>query len=370
MVVFLCPVCNDSLRKNCVETHFRRCRGCTAVSCMDCHKEFDKSSFKTHTSCITESEKYDKLHASVKKSGSTKQELWTSAVRNAIRSCNIQDNFIQKVLKDLESCSNLPYKKPKFENFLKSKYYRICPTKITLIWNLLNDHYQRQSNEKTEPLAEPKNKRFRADAVSPESLDLNGSVAGLQPPNSSPNFSIKKAIRQSVKECDGPIPFSELRSKLYSLYLASVPPTSTTKTKKQFKQSLLSILSSGKYGQYSPTDGLVYSSKSPIHEALEKNERETDKNSQTPVCDLDESVVEQPALGMSQLALDIVNENGKRIRLTKLRKQLLSRYTTMRGGAGKLPTEEKLQRRLDKVLTSGRLLILSDDCKYVMLKDQ
>ncbi|KAA3682171.1 uncharacterized protein DEA37_0005942, partial [Paragonimus westermani] len=271
-----------------------------------------------------------------------------------------------------------------FQNFLKSKYYRICPTKIALIWNLLNDHYQRtfpfsllhfsgQSDEKKEPPVEPKNKRFRADAVYSESFDLNGSVADHQPPNSSPNFSIKKAIRQSVKECDSPIPFSELRSKvttLYSLYLASVPPASTTKTKKQFKQSLLSILSSGKYGQYSPTDGLVYSSKSPIHEAVEKNERETDKNSQTPVCDLDESVVEQPALGMSQLALDIVNENGKRIRLTKLRKQLLSRYTTMRGGAGKLLTNEKLQRRLDKVLTSGHLLILSDDCKYVTLKDQ
>ncbi|KAF7233919.1 hypothetical protein EG68_10713 [Paragonimus skrjabini miyazakii] len=214
MVVFLCPICNDSLRKSHVEAHFHRCRGCTAVSCMDCHKEFDKSSFKAHTSCITETEKYDKLHASVKKNGSAKQELWTSAVQNAIRSCNIQDNFIRKVLKDLESCNNLPYKKPKFENFLKSKYYRICPTKIAFIWNLLNDHYQRQLDETKEPLAEPKNKRFRADAVSSESLDLNGTVAGHQSPNFNPSFSIKKAIRQSIKECDGPIPFSEFRSKV------------------------------------------------------------------------------------------------------------------------------------------------------------
>ncbi|KAF5404251.1 hypothetical protein PHET_02208 [Paragonimus heterotremus] len=344
MVVFLCPICNDSLRKSHVEAHFHRCRGCTAVSCMDCHKEFDKSSFKTHTSCITESEKYDKMHASLKKNGSTKQELWTSAVKNAIRSCNIQDNFMRKVLNDLESCNNLPCKKPKFE---------VC-----------------QLDEKKEPLTEPKNKRFCADAVCSESLDLNGSVAGYQSPNFNPSFSIKKALRQLLKECDSPTPFSELRPKLYSLYLASVPPTSTTKTKKQFKQSLLSILSSGKYGQYSPTDGLVYTSKSPTHTAVENNKGETDKASQTTVCDLDESVVEQPALGISQLAWDIVNENGKRIRLTKLRKQLLSRYSTMQDGVGKRLTDEKLQRRLNKVLASDCLLTLSDDCKYVMLKDQ
>ena len=48
MVVFTCNACGDSIRKPKVEQHLRECRACRTLSCMDCSKDFDRSSYAQH----------------------------------------------------------------------------------------------------------------------------------------------------------------------------------------------------------------------------------------------------------------------------------------------------------------------------------
>ena len=46
------------MKKNQVEKHAMQSRGCVSFSCMDCCKDFTLSSFKTHTSCVSEAQRY------------------------------------------------------------------------------------------------------------------------------------------------------------------------------------------------------------------------------------------------------------------------------------------------------------------------
>ena len=58
MVVFQCDGCGESIRKPKAEQHVNTCRFCRALVCMDCMKRFTDDSYKQHTSCISEAQKY------------------------------------------------------------------------------------------------------------------------------------------------------------------------------------------------------------------------------------------------------------------------------------------------------------------------
>ena len=61
MVYFQCETCIESLKKNQIEKHFlHQCRQAHTFSCLTCFQLFDRQSFKSHISCITEDEKYRK----------------------------------------------------------------------------------------------------------------------------------------------------------------------------------------------------------------------------------------------------------------------------------------------------------------------
>ncbi|CAR28250.1 hypothetical protein ZYGR_0N07430 [Zygosaccharomyces rouxii] len=58
MVTFNCEVCNDTVPKKNTEKHYSRCPD-AYYTCIDCSKTFDDGvSYKNHTQCLTEDEKY------------------------------------------------------------------------------------------------------------------------------------------------------------------------------------------------------------------------------------------------------------------------------------------------------------------------
>ena len=60
MVTFNCEVCNATVPKKNTEKHYYRCPN-AYYTCIDCSKTFeDGVSYKQHTSCISEDEKYQK----------------------------------------------------------------------------------------------------------------------------------------------------------------------------------------------------------------------------------------------------------------------------------------------------------------------
>jgi len=82
MVSFTCNACGQTVKKAKVEKHYQtECRDCTVLSCLDCGKDFYGDEYASHTSCISEAEKYQgKLYKDVNKGqppkGEKKQQEW------------------------------------------------------------------------------------------------------------------------------------------------------------------------------------------------------------------------------------------------------------------------------------------------------
>merc|ERR1712121_188540 len=119
MVSFICDACGNSVRKKQVEKHYlNSCRNCSVLSCIDCGVDFPGDSYATHTSCISEAEKYQgHLYQAKDKEnkGEVKQKEWIKQVQSATDS--IADPRLRNLLGRIKEYSNIPRKKKKFENF-------------------------------------------------------------------------------------------------------------------------------------------------------------------------------------------------------------------------------------------------------------
>ncbi|PKY01224.1 hypothetical protein P168DRAFT_293044 [Aspergillus campestris IBT 28561] len=58
MVSFSCENCGDILTKKKLDPHRNRCRGCT-FTCIDCMTHFWGTEYRSHTTCMTEAQKYE-----------------------------------------------------------------------------------------------------------------------------------------------------------------------------------------------------------------------------------------------------------------------------------------------------------------------
>ncbi|KAJ2357726.1 hypothetical protein IWW50_001547 [Coemansia erecta] len=58
MVSFVCNACQETLKKPKLDAHANRCYN-ASFSCIDCSVDFVGTSYRQHTSCITEAEKYE-----------------------------------------------------------------------------------------------------------------------------------------------------------------------------------------------------------------------------------------------------------------------------------------------------------------------
>ncbi|SGY14725.1 BQ5605_C013g07058 [Microbotryum silenes-dioicae] len=58
MVSFVCDTCNDTLKKPKLDQHAQKCWA--VYTCLDCNTTFEGTSYRAHTSCISEDQKYQK----------------------------------------------------------------------------------------------------------------------------------------------------------------------------------------------------------------------------------------------------------------------------------------------------------------------
>ena len=80
MVSFCCNACGRTVKKAQVEKHYQfECRDCNELSCIDCGQDFYGDDYASHTTCISEAEKYQgKLYKPKEKQnkGEHKQQEW------------------------------------------------------------------------------------------------------------------------------------------------------------------------------------------------------------------------------------------------------------------------------------------------------
>ncbi|CAI5736010.1 unnamed protein product [Hyaloperonospora brassicae] len=140
MVFFVCEGCNETVKKNRVDSHASRCRNCWAVSCVDCSVVFEGNDYAAHTSCMSEAEKYEKSlftgekHKQKRSTKQTPQERWVEIVQST--TCP-DDRSVQNVLTRLAGADNVPRKKNKFINFvMNSLALRDSSTLVEKVWTM------------------------------------------------------------------------------------------------------------------------------------------------------------------------------------------------------------------------------------------
>lgn len=118
MVVFTCQHCNAALKKPVVEKHYSTvCRRKPYLTCVDCLVDFRGDEYTSHTSCVSEDQRYGDKNF-VPKPVAVKQNNWLDIVQSCIKK-NENPKF-KPVFQSLLNYPNVPRKKPKFINFLKN----------------------------------------------------------------------------------------------------------------------------------------------------------------------------------------------------------------------------------------------------------
>ncbi|XP_066255997.1 cell growth-regulating nucleolar protein [Euwallacea similis] len=160
MVVFTCNHCGESLHKPKVEKHYQfQCRNYKYLSCVDCLKDFRNDEYNVHTKCLTEDERYaakGTYKNGLVKKGDVKQESWLEMIKSI---CDFEKNLkpsIRHLLETISQYSNVPRKKAKFLNFIKSSSgNRANMREVEEVWDIIEKYKnQKDSTKNVENMSE------------------------------------------------------------------------------------------------------------------------------------------------------------------------------------------------------------------------
>ena len=166
MVFFVCEGCNESLKKNQVDKHAMRCRNCYAVTCVDCNVTFYEDDYRSHTTCISEAEKYEgALYRPQKDKGSaggdgskpkkrSAQELWMDLVEAMVADASKAPTALREILSGLGGYGNVPRNEKKFANFVKNSLNVRSDGVIKALWAFLSERHQEQQQQQQQQKAE------------------------------------------------------------------------------------------------------------------------------------------------------------------------------------------------------------------------
>lgn len=88
---------------------------------MDCSKEFWGNDYASHTSCVSENEKYGGINYIAKENrGQKRQEEWVTLLKDKVASTKGINPQLKNLFDRLLQYNNIPRKKGKFLNFLKN----------------------------------------------------------------------------------------------------------------------------------------------------------------------------------------------------------------------------------------------------------
>lgn len=152
MVVFTCNHCGDTVQKPKVAKHYQfRCRNMPFLTCADCLKDFRGEEYLAHTKCLTEAERYggkDYVAKPNANKGERKQQEWICVVNNLLNGTINLSNAERNFLQSLSKYENIPRKKAKFLNFIRSAMgNRVNMTVVESVWNKMETaHKQSQDS--------------------------------------------------------------------------------------------------------------------------------------------------------------------------------------------------------------------------------
>mmetsp|Transcript_109190 Transcript_109190/g.163321 ORF Transcript_109190/g.163321 Transcript_109190/m.163321 type:complete len:268 (-) Transcript_109190:7-810(-) len=156
MVFFCCDGCSETLKKNQVDAHAARCRTCASVCCVDCNVSFFGDDYRAHTSCITESERYEGKFA--KQAKRNPQQEWMDLVTSCSSTAPMH---LKGYFRTMSSLDNIPRKEKQFRNFTSNSLgLRGANEKVVgEIWNVLKAEREKRQAVKQEQMEKAKEKK-------------------------------------------------------------------------------------------------------------------------------------------------------------------------------------------------------------------
>ncbi|CAK0841703.1 unnamed protein product [Prorocentrum cordatum] len=149
MVYFECQKCNETVKKPKLARHLQVC-GSGYVSCIDCSKVFAWNEWESHTSCVSEAQKYQgKLYEAKEdnKKGQVKQDAWIDNIEKKIAdpASGISPQT-KGLLQKLLGFNNIPRKQKPFGNFVKNSVKIWDEKKISEMWEVINSANKAPAN--------------------------------------------------------------------------------------------------------------------------------------------------------------------------------------------------------------------------------
>jgi cell growth-regulating nucleolar protein len=256
MVFFVCEGCNETLKKNKVDQHAARCHNCWAVSCVDCSVVFKGNDYATHTSCISEAQKYQGALYKGKAKKQSPQERWMDIVQNTTS----EDSKIQNVLGCIASYDNVPRKKAKFVNFMKNSIAMHDATMIEKVWTLYHEAIN-ASQASTEQVSAAPSTSVSESSSSDATANLpavtaeensenkkrkeskeNTQASNKKQKKISKEIKWSKVIKSALKNTNSnSMELKELKDKIISSILKKDPTRDEKELKKELKNALKTL---------------------------------------------------------------------------------------------------------------------------------
>eukprot|EP00933_Yihiella_yeosuensis_P050192 TRINITY_DN47959_c0_g1_i1.p1 TRINITY_DN47959_c0_g1~~TRINITY_DN47959_c0_g1_i1.p1 ORF type:complete len:245 (-),score=55.62 TRINITY_DN47959_c0_g1_i1:184-918(-) len=216
MVYFECQKCNETVKKPKLAKHLMSC-GSWAVSCIDCSKVFAWNEWESHTSCISEAQKYEGKLYKAKESenkGQVKQDAWVEKIEEAISDPNSGINPQTKsLLQQLMGFNNIPRKAKPFGNFVKNSVKIWDQKKIDDMWSVIS-----KATAKPAPAPVPAPAAGGASSSKPAQAEATTEESGW-----------KRCLDATLSASDGSeLPWNQLRSKMVKRYKKSGEANSTS----------------------------------------------------------------------------------------------------------------------------------------------
>ncbi|KAK9877922.1 hypothetical protein WA026_020145 [Henosepilachna vigintioctopunctata] len=255
MVVFTCNHCGESLQKPKVEKHYSfQCRRGKFLTCVDCLKDFSGEEYTGHVKCLTEEERYAAKGAfkngNVKK-GELKQEMWSDTIKSILDEDSNLNYKCKNLLNHIAGFNNVPRKKQKFINFMKSTMGgRVDNSTIEEVWNIIEEHKKNTSNPPVEEamktdllkrkVDENRNTQNEKDSKK-QKLDLETEENKSEESNvDSTKFNFKDEILKVLNKKES-ISITKLEKKILKKFSTNTQTVDIEKFKKKFAKKLKKI---------------------------------------------------------------------------------------------------------------------------------
>ncbi|XP_017761689.1 PREDICTED: cell growth-regulating nucleolar protein [Eufriesea mexicana] len=362
MVVFTCNNCGETLQKSKVAKHYEfQCHTAPFLSCVDCFKDFRGEEYVAHTKCISEAERYggkDYVPKPGANKGEKKQQEWITIVNSILNSEANLSKAEHSFLNILSKYENIPRKKAKFLNFVKSAMgQRTNPAIIDSVWNKMETAYKKSMQN-----IDTQNENQHGNGKVDENIDDAKNINVLQENNVVENQNNENIYRENQHE-DQPN-----TSKVNSVENDSNNDFINNIKKKKLKKRTMSEIIQ------EPVEEHVVKKKNK-HEKITENSVSKKKNKDVlkekivPMKKSEDTLlsessinqyngtVEKLTFNWRDTILDIV-KNKREISLKKLQKKVISRYVN---SCSNTILEEKASSKFNKKLKKMSEIIISDE---------